>query len=182
MNDRLGSGTMLRHRDSHQDEATFLGIYLNDHLAGSTAGVELCRHLAEAERGGSLGIDQTLDHLAEEITQDRAALLEIMSALSVPVRRYKVGAGWVGEKMARLKPHGSVLRRTPLDTLVELEALWLGVQGKASLWRNLGVLAGTDGRLANRLDDLLDRARGQAATLEEMRVRAAAAAFAPARD
>ncbi|MCW2872567.1 hypothetical protein [Actinacidiphila oryziradicis] len=177
MKDRFGSQTMLRRGDRQQDESTFLAIYLNDHLAGSTAGVELCRHLAEAERGGSLGIGETLERLAEEIDQDRSTLLDIMSALSVPVRYYKVGAGWVGEKVARLKPHGSMLRRTRLDTLIELEALWLGVEGKVSLWRTLVVLADTHQGLAEKLAGLLDRAYRQATALEEMRVRAAAAAF-----
>jgi hypothetical protein len=178
MNHRPGPVTTLRHRDSHQGREALRAIYLNDHLFGSTAGVELCRHLARAERGGPLGIDETLDRVADEFAQDRSTLLGIMSELSVPVQRYKLGAGWVGEKVARLKPHGSVLRRTPLDTLAELEALFLGVQGKACLWRTLSVLAGGDVHLGNRLDGLLDRAHRQSAALEELRVRAAAAVFA----
>jgi hypothetical protein len=61
--------------------------------------------------------------------------------------------------------------------LIELEALWLGVEGKVSLWRTLVVLADTHQGLAEKLAGLLDRAYRQATALEEMRVRAAAAAF-----
>jgi hypothetical protein len=181
MKDHLGARTMLRERDRHQDEHTLLALYLNGHLAGATAGLALCRDLAEAERSSPLGMSETLSRLAAEIAQDRSTLVGIMSALSVPIRRYKVGAGWVSEKAAHLMPHGSVLGRTRLNTLVELETLWLGVQGKASLWRSLGVLADSDERLANQLDSLLDRAHGQAAALEELHARAAAAALRPPR-
>ncbi|TDC15230.1 hypothetical protein E1265_27075, partial [Streptomyces sp. 8K308] len=41
-----------------------------------------------------------------EIAQDRTSLLAIMKGLDVPVRRYKVYAGWTAEKVARLKNNG----------------------------------------------------------------------------
>lgn len=41
------------------------------------------------------------DHLADEIADDRAALLTVMAALDVPVRRYKTAAAWAVEKAAR---------------------------------------------------------------------------------
>ena len=51
--------------------------------------------------------------LAAEIAEDRAALLDMMSALGVPVRSYKVRAAWIGEKAARLKLNGYLLARSP---------------------------------------------------------------------
>ena len=81
-------------RDSGQSEVSMLGIYLNDHLAGATAGTELAHRTARSHRDGKNGA--TLRRLAAEIAQDRAALLDIMIALGVKVRRYKVGAAWVG--------------------------------------------------------------------------------------
>jgi hypothetical protein len=153
-----------------------LGIYLNDHLAGSTLGMDLARRVARAERDWAGG--ETLATIAGEIEQDRTALLELMAALRVPVRRYKTAAAWVAEKVSRLKPNGRLLHRSPLTRVVELEMLRLGVTGKASGWRTLRSLADGDARLDSaRLDELLNRARRQAQQLERLRVRAAAEAF-----
>jgi hypothetical protein len=153
-----------------------LGIYLNDHLAGATAGLELVRRAARSQRDTPAG--PTLQRLATEIEEDRDALLDLMATLDVPVRRYKTYAAWAAEKVGRLKPNGHLLDRSPLSSLVEVEALRLGVQGKASLWRTLAEVARRDARLdAGRLTELMERAEGQAATLEEMRVQTSAAVF-----
>lgn len=155
---------------------SLLGIYLNDHLAGSTAGVDLIKRMAAAERGWSGG--QALAELAEEIEQDRAALIEIMDQLGVPVRRYKIVAAWAGEKLGRLKPNGRLLSRSPLSRVIELEVMQLGVEGKAAGWRTLRTIADTESRLdTNRLDDLLNRANQQGSQLERLRVRAADEVF-----
>ena len=117
-------------RDSGQTEASMLGIYLNDHLAGATAGTELAHRTARSHRDGKNG--GTLRRLAAEIAQDRAALLDIMTALGIKVRRCKVSAAWVGEKAGRLKFNGRLLTRSPLSNLEEPEMLRLGVEGKAA--------------------------------------------------
>ncbi len=151
---------------------SLLGIYLNDHLAGATGGAELARRVARSHRGQDGGGE--LQRLAGEVTQDRAALLDIMAALSVPVRPYKLYAAWIGEKAARLKLNGHLLSPSPLSRLEELEMMRLGVEGKAAGWRTLRVLAQSDPRLdTGRLDELISRARRQADLLEELRVRAA---------
>ena len=154
-----------------------LGIYLNDHLAGATAGLELARRVAGA---GQLPADtETLQRLAAEIAEDRAALLGMMRALGVPARSYKVWAAWAGEKAGRLKPNGRLRTRSPLSSLLELEIMLLGVHGKAAGWRTLRILAATDPRLdEGRLDDLSARAAGQAELIEELRARAATYALA----
>ncbi len=84
-----------------------LGIYLNDHLAGATGGTELARRVAAAHQSGETG--GTLRRLAMDVAADRAALLDLMAALEVPVRAYKVYAGLIGEKAGRLKPNGHLL-------------------------------------------------------------------------
>ncbi len=161
--------TAVSIRRSAQDP---LGIYLNDHLAGATAGVQLARRVAGAQQVPAAEAD--LRQLAGEVAEDRAALLDIMGTLGVPVRSYKVWAAWAGEKAGRLKPNGRLTTRSPLSNLEELELLRLGVEGKAAGWRTLRALADTDGRLdAGRLDELISRARRQAGFLEESRVRAA---------
>ena len=154
--------------------AELIGIYLNDHLAGATVGTALAHRIAS---GRNQAADQaTLQRLAGEINADRRALLEIMALLGVPVRHYKTGAAWVGERVGRLKPNGRLRTRSPVSDLEELELLRVGVQGKAAAWRTLRELADRDPRLsAAWLDELLARARAQADLLEGLRVRAAAA-------
>jgi len=151
---------------------SLLGIYLNDHLAGAVAGTDLAKRLAAAEGG------EVLPRLAAEIDEDREALLEQLAALDVPVRHYKTWAAWAAEKVARLKLNGHLLSRSPLSGVIELEAMRLGVEGKAAGWRTLRALAETDSRLdATRLDGLIDRALRQIDELEQLRVRAAAETF-----
>jgi hypothetical protein len=149
-----------------------VGIYLNDHLAGATAGTELAHRMAQSHKDQEEGSD--LMGLAAEIGRDRAALLDMMASLGVTVRGYKVGAGWIGEKAGRLKLNGRLLARSPVSDLEELELLRLGVEGKVAGWRTLRIQADTDRRLdARRLDELISRANSQAARIEELRVRAA---------
>ncbi len=148
-----------------------LGIYLNDHLAGATVGVELARRMVRAHR--TPPASAVLRELAAEVAEDRAALITIMTTLSIPVRGYKTQAAWLAEK-ARLKFNGRLVARSPLSTLEELELLRLGVTGKAAGWRTLHALAERDQRLeTGRLDELLARAARQEQTLEDLRLQAA---------
>ncbi|MER6690338.1 hypothetical protein [Streptomyces minutiscleroticus] len=163
----------------HPAHTDLLGVYLNDHLAGCALGVERARCLAEAERGTSLA--EALRPVVREFTEDRVGLLQLMRSLDVPVRRYKILASRLAERAGRLKSNGRIVQRSPLTTVVELEALRLVVEGKAACWRMLRRLAGTDGRLDPvRLDSLLERAGRQADTLERLRLRHAEKVFRPA--
>jgi hypothetical protein len=59
--------------------------------------------------GQDRGEGSVLQRFAVEVAQDRTSLLDIMAALGVPVRVYKVCAGWIGEKAGRLKLNGFLL-------------------------------------------------------------------------
>ena len=171
-------GALARAR-TPQSRQDLLAIYLNDHLAGATGGVELARRMAAWH--AVPGQQAALERLAADIAHDRQALLDLMAVLGMPVRRYKVGVAWAAEKAGRLKPNGRLLSRSPLSNLEELELLRLGVEGKAAGWRTLRELAEDDGRLRPAtLDELLSRAREQASLLEELRVQAAARLIAAA--
>lgn len=155
-----------------------LGVYLNDHLAGSTMGTGLVRRMAASAEPGSERAT-VLSGLAAEISQDRSALLRIMAALDVQVRTHKVFAAWAGEKAGRLKLNGRLLTRSPLSDLEETEILRAAVVGKGAGWRTLRQLAERDGRLdAGHLDNLIARADRQASVLESLRSAAAARALA----
>jgi hypothetical protein len=149
-----------------------LSIYLNDHLAGATGGVELFRRAAKSQT------DETrraaLSSLGDQVEEDRATLLNVMGRLGVPTARSRVAAGWLAEKAGRLKLNGTLLRRSPLSDLVELEAMRLGIEAKGCLWRSLRMLAATDGRLeVSEFEDLETRAHAQIYELETMRLAAA---------
>jgi hypothetical protein len=153
-----------------------LAIYLNDHLAGSTAGRELARRAAGSNRGSEYG--PFFEGLAVEIDEDRESLLEIMRALGVRVDQLKVIFGWSGEKLGRLKLNGRLLGYSPLSRVVEIETLALGVTGKLALWRALRELAPRESRLAEfDFEALIARAEHQLDGLESQRLRAAADAF-----
>jgi hypothetical protein len=155
-----------------------LGIYLNDHLAGATFGVGLARRIADQNRHSAAGAE--LERIAEEIAQDRQTLLDVMDELGVPARRYKICGGWAAERLGRLKPNGVMYRRSGLSTVVELETMRLGVEGKTLIWRSLLVVARGESRLDEaRLRSLLGRARDQIEALEALRLRAVAAVLSP---
>lgn len=147
----------------------FLGIYLNDHLAGSTLGLELAQRIVASARHLPVS-DDVLKRLTADIKEDRIALLEIMGTLGIQIQGYKVFAAWASEKAGRLKLNGHLLSRSPLSNLEELEMLRLGVEGKGAGWRTLRAVAERDSRLdAGRLDQLIMRAARQADLLEELR-------------
>ncbi len=149
-----------------------LSIYLNDHLAAATAGVELARRTAASNRSTSYG--EVLATLAEEIEADRRTLLEIMERLSVRPDRLKLALAWGAEKLGRLKLNGELFRYSPLSRLEELEGLSVGVEGKHALWQTLRQTHGEDARLRGiDLDELIERARAQRRRLEHQHRRAA---------
>jgi hypothetical protein len=153
-----------------------LAIYLNDHLAGATVGRELSRRSASSNRGTPY--ESFLSRLAQEISEDRDALLAIMNALNVRLDRLKAAAAWGGEKLGRLKLNGQLRGYSPLSRMVELEGLLLGVHGKRGLWITLSRLANDEPALiADDLERLRVRAESQLRELETHRIRAALDAF-----
>jgi hypothetical protein len=151
-----------------------LSTYLNDHLAGSTVGVELCRRAASNNEGTELG--GFLEGLAGEIDEDRETLHSVMHRLDVKKDRVKVAAGWTGEKAGRLKPNNRLFSYSPLSRVIELEGLALGVEGKRSLWQVLAEL--NEPQLAEfDFERLLERARSQRDELQPRRLAAGLEAF-----
>lgn len=153
-----------------------LAVYLNDHLAGATGGSALAQRLARNHRGTEF--EGPTSQLADQIAEDRKALLQMMSALGIQPRPVRQVLATVAERVARLKPNGTLVRRSPLSNVIEFEAMRLGVEGKIDGWQALRRVADQEPRLdAGRLDELLERAGRQSDTLQDLRLRAAAAAF-----
>ena len=145
-----------------------LRIYLQDHHAASAGGVALARR--------TLGPHHPV---AKQIARDREALEGVMRQLSIAPSAIKTGAVRVAERAGRLKLNGTLFKRSPLSSVVELETLVVGVRGKEALW---AALQKADVRLEDDLEGLAESARGQAAELEALRLSAAARAFGMASD
>jgi hypothetical protein len=149
-----------------------LPIYLNDHLAGSSAGLDLAKRAAKENEGTEFG--DFLHDLAAQIEADRAVLEDVMARLDVKRDQLKVGAGWLGEKLGRLKLNGRLLEYSPLSRVIELEGLIAGVNGKRALWKVLALAVPSEPRIADiDLVHLIARAEEQLAGLEIHHSRAA---------
>ena len=153
----------------------YLPIYLNDHYAGSTLGVELAKRAAK-NSADNAEFGPPLATLATEIDEDRDALKRIMGRLDVSEDRIKASIFWLGEKVGRLKPNGELLHFSPLSRVVELEGLHIGITGKLAMWEALRQLFG------ERLESfdfgaLVERAESQRNEVERHRLAAAREAF-----
>ena len=153
---------------SHLEPRRYLAIYLNDHLLGATAGVELAKRMRASEH---VLVAHEAARLAREIEEDRESLLRTMRALGAEPSTLKQLLGLLGERLGRLKPNGHLLERSPLSTVIELESLSLGIGGKQALWALLARLASSDPRLErDQLNALRERAEEQRARVEELRL------------
>jgi hypothetical protein len=149
----------------------YLSTYLNDHLAGSLAAVEIARRSASHNRGTPTG--QVLADVAAEILEDRRALERVMAQLGAGRDQLKQLAAWGAERVSRLKLNGELLGYSPLARLEEIELLSLGVEGKLLLWRALRAGWSDDSRLRGiDLDELIKRASSQRRRLERQRLKA----------
>jgi hypothetical protein len=153
-----------------------LGTYLQDHYAGSSAGIELFRRAANQHFDPVARKELTA--MVEEVDNDRTALERFLAAVGKKPDPVKNAGAWVAEKLGRLKPNGELLHRSPLSDVVELEGLRLAVEGKAAGWRVLRRLA-EDEYLFDKseLDRLLSSATNQIDRLEKLRMAAAERVF-----
>ncbi len=156
-------------------ERRLLAIYLNDHLAGSTGGVELARRARSSNRGTRWGKD--LERICAEIEADRETLEAVMAHLGVKRNTAKVTGAWAAEKLGRLKLNGRLRGYSPLSRLLELEMLHIGITGKLELWQALQQTL--EPKLARfDLAAQIERAESQRQAVERLRLDAAAEALA----
>jgi hypothetical protein len=157
-----------------------LARYLRTHLAGSTAGVHLFDRAAgeHAEPAASV-----IRRIHGELVEERVALRTMMSAVGVhenPVLNLVAGAG---ERLGRLKPNGSLLHRTAMTDLVELETMSIALAGKLNGWESMLTIV-DDQPQWNRdeLERLAQQARDQRDAVRQLHAEAAARALGSGRD
>jgi hypothetical protein len=150
-------------------------IYLEDHFAGATAGVEMARRVLGANRGTAW--EAPLRELCEEVEEDRATLRTAMEVLGVRRNLAKVAGAWSLEKAGRMKLNGQLRGYSPLSRLIELEALKIGITGKRGMWEALEA-GDSSGLESFDLAALAARAESQARKVEALHRKAAEEAFA----
>ena len=150
-----------------------LHTYLNDHLAGSVAAIELLEKVIEhhsEDRFGKIFRDWRGD-----IQADQETLRNLIQRLGAQESAIRKAGAWVAEKFSRIKM-GDVDDSAGL--LQAVEALALGITGKRLLWRalaaitpNFAALQGTD------FGELEKRAQEQFERVETLRLEMAREAF-----
>jgi len=157
------------------EPSRYLGIYLNDHLAGAAVGVGVARRLRQSNEGDA-EMARPLAEVCGEIEADRATLEGLMEQLGIRRGRVKPALAWAGERLGRLKPNGQLTGYSPLSRLIELELLAVGITGKMQLWNALGRALGERfGELD--LTQLAERAARQRDMVAELQLLAATRAL-----
>src|SRR5262249_62249623 len=108
-------------------DTRLLGIYLNDHLAGSSGGLALARRMLRENEGNELG--RTLERLVPEIEADRGTPRDLLRRAGVRGRGYKAAAGRLAELAGRGKPHGRLGPRPPPPPLPDARGAAHGGEG-----------------------------------------------------
>ena len=156
-----------------------LVVYLNDHIAGSVAALELLEHLRDAYEGQPL--ERFFADLHREIKADQDVLRNLLGRFEEKESALRKTAAWVTEKFAHWKVKFAGEQVGGLGLVQALEMLVLGIRGKQLLWR---ALAQADKTVTRDVDlaQLEDRAIVQQKRVEEKRLAAAREAFASAAD
>jgi hypothetical protein len=117
-----------------------LSTYLNDHLAGSVAALELLDHLAELHSDPDR--KRFFTGLRAEVEEDQSVLQQLIKKVGGEESTARKAAAWLTEKLGRVKLRLDDPGNGQLRVLEAIEALGLGIQGKLALWRALGAVAG----------------------------------------
>jgi len=158
----------------------YLATYLNDHLMGSLAALELLQQLREVYAKTALA--DFFTELHEEISSDREDLRALMKRLGVTESYPRKLSGWLASKATELKLRVDDSATGALRLIESLEVLGLGIHGKLALWTALRTIADfSPGLQGFDYERLLRRAEDQRWRLEVVRLEAAKAAFSGTR-
>jgi hypothetical protein len=157
-----------------------LAAYLADHLAGSVAGIDLVETLTTAaDRTGDRERALWLRGVHDALESAQTELRAVMARSNAREPMLKQASGWLGEKVARVRlTLTAATEGRALAWLDGLEALALGLQGQAALWRALdATVSPSDPRRGTSDFAALER-RAQTLFVDVDRARLAAAATA----
>ena len=154
-----------------------LETYLNDHLAGAVAVLELIDHSieqhADAPQAALLG------EIRADIEADRRQLEMIIDRVGGSQSAPRKAVGWISDRVVRLKLRMDDPSNGALRLFETIEIVALGIEGKRSLWRTLDSLRADLSEIADvDFEGLIARATQQRDALEPGRLRAARDALA----
>jgi hypothetical protein len=157
--------------DDHRMAKDDLSTYLNDHLAGSVAALELLDHLIEAYEGKPL--EKFFKDLRDDVSADQEVLRKLLQRFAKESAIRKAGA-WIAEKFTRAKIKTAGEKVGEMGLLQALEVLVLGITGKQLLWRALNAALGSSPLLRGAdLSRLEERAIEQSERVEAKRLETA---------
>jgi hypothetical protein len=149
-----------------------LTTYLNDHLAGSVAAVELLDYLIKLQPGSA--VERELAAVRAEVEEDQKTLQSLLREVGGKESPVRKAAAWLTEKLGQAKLRLDDPGNGELRVLEALEALTLGIQGKAALWRALAAASAQLPQLQQLdLAALEQRALKQSQRIDSLRLRAA---------
>lgn len=152
--------------------------YLTDHLAGATAGVEVVETATKEYKNREVG--EFFSALAIEIKKDYGTLEDVMQTMGVEESGLKSTLAEMGAAIAKPKFKGMGDDNRDLGPFNSLEALSVGVHGKACMWKALITVADSyDGLKEFDLDALKARAEDQLDRIEAKRLELAPKALTP---
>lgn len=112
-----------------------LASYLNDHLAGAVAALELLGHLIATHKGQPL--EEFFVDLRRDVEADVDVLRKLIGTMRARESVLRKTVAWIAEKFASSKFTAAGEEIGGLGLLQALETLALGIRGKQLLWRAL---------------------------------------------
>jgi hypothetical protein len=152
-----------------------LAAYLNDHLAGSIAAIELLDHLAKEFNGQRLG--KFFREVRDDVQADQDVLHGLTKKLDIEESNLRKAGAWIMERLGQTKFDISGNEAGELGLLQALEVLALGITGKQLLWRSLASAASNSKLQGTDFSRLEQRAKEQFERVEEERLKTASEAF-----
>jgi hypothetical protein len=150
-----------------------LHLYLNDHLAGSVAAIEMVDHLIEHHPEDRFG--EFFRDLRDEIRADQEKLQDLIRKLGAEDSALRKAGAWLAEKFSRVKIGDG---DDSAELLEAVEALALGITGKQLLWRSLAAIASDYPALQGiDFNELEKRACDQFDRVEDLRMELTREAF-----
>jgi len=150
-----------------------LHTYLNDHLAGSVAAIELLDNLIEHHSEDRFG--KIFRDLRDEIEADQKTLRNLIRKLGAEESAVRKAGAWLAEKFSRVKIGDA---DDSAELLQALEGLALGISGKQLLWRSLAAIEANFPALqGSDFSELEKRAHDQFERVERLRMQMVREAF-----
>ena len=157
-----------------------LSTYLNDHLAGSVAALELIEHLAKNYPDTAL--ETFLAELQADVAADQDVLRDLLHTFDAKESAVRKAGAWLAEKLGRAKFGLEKNEISGTGLLEALEGLALGITGKQLLWRALAAASEVMPQLRGPdYAQLEQRAIEQRDRVDEKRLAAAREAFKPSK-